>query len=194
MTFPSAKLIVCPSSISLLLVLGVLLASCSTPSGPPPPSAEDANQATNITSEAATPEADSEITLNGPGQILPITGTAEIKGETFDLEIATTPQQQQLGLMFRSALPANRGMLFPFSSPRRASFWMKNVPVPLDIVFLRNGTVVMVASQVPPCEADPCESYGPGNQLVDTVLELRSDRANELGLKPGDTVTISVQP
>lgn len=132
-----------------------------------------------------------DITLNGPGQILPLTGTADIKGQTFDLEIAATPQQQQIGLMFRSELPANRGMLFPFSAPRRANFWMKNVPVPLDMVFLRDETVVYIAAQVPPCVADPCPSYGPGDQIVDTVLELRSGRAAELGLVPGDTVTLS---
>lgn len=134
-----------------------------------------------------------EITLNGPGQILPITGSAVIKRETFELEVAATPQQQQLGLMFRSALPDNRGMLFPFSTPRRASFWMKNVPVPLDMVFLRNNRVVMVASEVPPCASDPCPSYGPGSEIVDTVLELRSGRAEELGLSPGDVVSISIE-
>ena len=186
MPIPSSNLYLPIRSISLLLALGVLLTSCSTPSGPPPP---DGDAAIEMPSDATTPE----ITLNGPGQILPVTGSAEINGETFELEIAQTPQRQQLGLMFRSELPANRGMLFPFSSPRRASFWMKNVPVPLDMVFLRNGTVVMVASQVPPCAADPCPSYGPGNQLVDTVLELRSDRAAELELKPGDTVTLFTQ-
>ncbi|MEM6451161.1 MAG: DUF192 domain-containing protein [Cyanobacteria bacterium P01_D01_bin.105] len=171
-------------SIAFLLAIGVLITSCSTPSGPPPP---EESQSTERPTEAINPD----ITLSGPGQILPVTGTASIKGESFDLEVAVTPQQQQIGLMFRSELPDNRGMLFPFSSPRRASFWMKNVPVPLDIVFLRNETVVMVASQVPPCEATPCPSYGPNNQLVDTVLELRSGRAAELNLQPGDIVTLS---
>lgn len=176
--------------IVLSIAIGVVLSSCSTPSGPPPPS-ENSSQATEaMPAELPSPE----ITLSGPGQLLPITGTAEIKGEIFDLEIASTPQQQQLGLMFRSELPNNRGMLFPFSGPRRASFWMKNVPVPLDMVFLRNGEVVMVASQVPPCESDPCPSYGPGNQLVDTVLELRSGRTAELELISGDRVTLSLQP
>ena len=93
--------------------------------------------------------------------------------------------------MFRSALPDNRGMLFPFSSPRRTSFWMKDVPVALDMVFIRSGEVIAIAPQVPPCPAEPCPSYGPDGQIVDMVLELRSGRAAEIGLQPGDTVTIS---
>jgi len=137
---------------------------------------------------------DSPITLNGPGQLLPITAIAEIKGERFDLEVAQTPDQQALGLMFRSALPDNRGMLFPFSSPRRTRFWMKDVPVPLDMVFLRNEKVVAIAPEAPPCPAEPCPTYGPDDQLVDQVLELRSGRAAELGLETGDMVTVTVLP
>ena len=191
--------------LTLTLSISILIASCSTPSGPPPPEASSPNpangqntemqstemQSTEIAAETEPEATTPEITLNGPGQILPTTGTAEIKGQRFDLEIAATPQQQQLGLMFRSELPDNRGMLFPFPSPRRANFWMKNVPVPLDMIFLRAGKVIFIAAQVPPCGADPCPSYGPGNQLVDTVLELRSGRAAELELAPGDTVTLS---
>jgi len=132
-----------------------------------------------------------EITLSGPGQILPVSAIATINGEQFDLEVALTPQQQALGLMFRSALPDNRGMLFPFAAPRRASFWMRDVPVPLDMVFIRNGEVIEVFAEVPPCPALPCPSYGPDNALVDQVLELRSGRAAEIGLQSGDIVTVA---
>ena len=127
--------------------------------------------------------------LTGPGQVLPITAQATIADETFDLEVAQTPRQQQLGLMYRQALPDNRGMLFPFSSPRPARFWMKNVPVGLDMVFLYQGQVQGIF-EAPPCESDPCPTYGPGNLLVDNVIELRIGRAAELGLQTGDRVEI----
>jgi hypothetical protein len=130
------------------------------------------------------------ITLNGPGQLLPVSATAEMAGEVFELEVTSTPQQQALGLMYRSELPANRGMLFSFASPRRARFWMKDVPVPLDMVFLRNGEVIAIAAEVPPCQAEPCATYGPDGEIVDQVIELRSGRAAEIGLAEGDTVTI----
>ena len=169
----------------LLATLGVMLVGCSIPDGPPPP-----DEPTTGAAPAAVPP---EITLNGPGQLLPVTATAEIQGKTFELEVAQTPAQQSLGLMFRSELPDNRGMLFPFSSPRRASFWMKDVPVPLDMVFLRKGVVVAIA-QAPPCRTEPCPTYGPDNQLVDQVLELRGGRAAEIGLKSGDTVVVTALP
>jgi uncharacterized protein len=186
------------------LILCAFLVSCSTPAGPPPP--DEANATTKVPTEVPTevPSArpstggatqgsatEPQITLNGPGQLLPITATAEIKGQTFQLEVAQTPQQQALGLMFRSALPANRGMLFPFERPRRTSFWMKDVPVGLDMVFLRSGRVVAIA-QAPPCASEPCPTYGPADQLVDQVLELRSGRAAELGLQVGDTVAVTM--
>ncbi|MBT9313563.1 DUF192 domain-containing protein [Leptothoe kymatousa] len=127
--------------------------------------------------------------LTGPGQVLPITAEATLAGETFDLEVATTREQQQLGLMHRQALPDNRGMLFPFSPPRPVGFWMKNVPVGLDMVFLYQGKVQGIA-EAPPCAADPCPTYSPGRVLVDNVIELRIGRAAELGLEPGDEVEI----
>lgn len=166
------------------LILLSVLVGCSMPDGPDPEDIESQTSETPEMTEAP------EITLNGPGQILPITATADIKGEQFDLEVAVGSQQQALGLMFRSALPDNRGMLFPFAAPRRASFWMRDVPVALDMVFMRDGEVVEVFSQVPPCPALPCPSYGPDGALVDQVLELRSGRAAELGLGAGDRITI----
>lgn len=177
----------------LLAALGVMLVSCSMPDGPPPPADNSAaaDSATEAAEPAATPV---DITLNGPGQLLPVTATAEAQGKTFGLEVAKTSAQQSLGLMFRSELPDDRGMLFPFSSPRRASFWMKDVPVPLDMVFLRRGVVVAIA-QAPPCRTEPCPTYGPdNNQLVDQVLELRGGRTAEIGLQSGDAVVITASP
>jgi len=131
----------------------------------------------------------------GPGQLLPITAEADLAGTTIQLEVAESRRQQALGLMYRTELADNRGMLFPFEFPRRASFWMKNVPISLDMIFLLDGQVQAIAENVPPCEADPCPTYGPGSLLVDQVIELRGGRAAEIGLQPGDTVNIRrIQP
>ncbi len=167
----------------LPLLLYTLMTSCSVADGPAEPAAADGVV-------APSPTSPSPITLNGPGQLLPVTATAEMKGETFELEVTETPQERSLGLMYRSALPDNRGMLFAFDPPRQTSFWMKDVPVPLDMVFLRNGVVIAIASSAPPCPALPCPTYGPSGELIDQVIELRGDRAAEIGLQPGDTVTI----
>ena len=131
---------------------------------------------------------------SGSKQILPVTATAEMNGKIFDLEVAKTPHQKSLGLMFRTSLPNNRGMLFPFEQPRRIRFWMKDVLIPLDMVFLRNGTVVAITGSAPPCITEPCPTYGPTWHAADQVIELRGGRVAEVGLEIGDTVNVQSMP
>ncbi len=123
------------------------------------------------------------------GQMLPITAAAEMAGKTIQLEVAQTPEQQAIGLMFRESLADDRGMLFPFAQERIASFWMKNVSISLDMIFLNGNQIVSIAADVPPCKAEPCPIYGPG-ALVNKVIELRGGRAKELGIKAGDKIMI----
>lgn len=123
------------------------------------------------------------------GQSLPITAQAMMAEQVIELEVARTGQQQQLGLMYRDPLPDNRGMLFPFARSQTVGFWMKNVPVPLDMVFLNEGKIVGIENSAPPCTRQPCPVYGP-KALVDNVIELRAGRATELGLGVGDPVVI----
>lgn len=128
-------------------------------------------------------------------QVLPLTARIVVADQTIDLEVASTPQQQEIGLMFRTELLPNRGMLFPFQPARAVGFWMKNTLIPLDMVFLRQGIIQKIEAQVPPCTADPCPSYGPlFNVDIDQVIELRSGRATELGLKEGDRLTVEFLP
>ncbi|MGF1537125.1 MAG: DUF192 domain-containing protein [Elainellaceae cyanobacterium] len=122
-------------------------------------------------------------------QVLPITATVDIRGTQIDLEVAETPLQRAIGLMFRPEIPNDRGMLFPFSPPRPVQFWMRNVLVPLDMVFLNQGQVVAIAADVPPCTELPCSTYGP-SAPVDQVIELRGGRAAELGLQAGDRLRV----
>ncbi|MEO0409954.1 MAG: DUF192 domain-containing protein, partial [Cyanobacteria bacterium P01_A01_bin.135] len=123
------------------------------------------------------------------GQLLPISATADINGTRIDLEVAETDMQRAIGLMFRPQIPDDRGMLFPFDSAGPVRFWMRNVLVPLDMVFLRGERVEAIAAEVPPCEAMPCPTYGP-DVNIDQVIELRGGRAAELGLQVGDRISI----
>ena len=124
-------------------------------------------------------------------QVLPITAQAQIGSAVIDLEVAQTPQQQALGLMFRTRLGENRGMLFPFPQPRVANFWMKNCKIALDMIFLRDGVVKAIEKNAPPCNIDICPSYS-SIVLVDQVIELRGGQAEALGIEIGDR--ISIQP
>ncbi|WP_242026890.1 DUF192 domain-containing protein [Phormidium tenue] len=168
--------------LSLMLSALVLGAGCGpTPSTTEPPATTDNAPSTPTATE--TPMADPR------GQQLAVTAVTTLGGEEIFLEVAATPQQQALGLMYRDALPSDRGMLFPMGRSRPVSFWMKNVPVALDMVFVHQGQIVGLI-EAPPCTADPCPTYGPGSQLVDQVIELRAGRAAELGLAVGDEVVI----
>lgn len=123
------------------------------------------------------------------GQMLPISAQANFSGQTVNLEVAQNPLEQAMGLMFRTELPDNQGMLFSIDPPRIVNFWMRNVFINLDMVFLRNGEVQAIFSNVPPCETEPCPTYGP-NTPVDGVIELSGGRAMELGLRVGDRIDI----
>ncbi|ARV58630.1 hypothetical protein BZZ01_08260 [Nostocales cyanobacterium HT-58-2] len=171
-------------SYLLLIVFGVLLAGCSLPTPAVPPTDTPTSQTQSPMYSQGTPP------TRNAGQELPISAVAIVPdGTKIELEVARTPQQQAMGLMYRPALPDNRGMLFQFPSPFQASFWMKNVPVALDMVFLRDGVVQYVAASVPACNSDPCPTYGPETP-INQVIELRSGRAAELGLAVGSRVKI----
>jgi hypothetical protein len=126
---------------------------------------------------------------NNPGQTLPLSAQITVANQIIQLEVASTMEQQAIGLMNRTELADDRGMVFSFEPPRRVAFWMKNTLIPLDMVFLLKGKVQAISSNVPPCKADPCPTYGP-NALVDQVIELRAGRSLELGLKQGDRITL----
>ncbi|UNU23610.1 hypothetical protein D0A37_06755 [Microcoleus vaginatus HSN003] len=121
------------------------------------------------------------------GQLLPISVNTIIADRAIGLEVAQTPQEQATGLMFRTELPDDRGMFFPIEPARNVRFWMKNVLIELDMVFLREGVVQAIIPNVPPCLSETCPNYGP-DVPVDGVIELRGGRAAQLGLKVGDRI------
>ena len=145
-------------------------------------------------SEAINIQAQAQRTSNfqvfQKGQVLPITAQAQISGQIINLEVAKTPKEQAMGLMYRTELADDRGMLFSFDPPRKVNFWMKNCKISLDMIFLRSGIVKAIALDVPPCLADPCPMYG-SSAPVDQVIEVRGGRITELGLKVGDRIIVT---
>jgi uncharacterized membrane protein (UPF0127 family) len=111
--------------------------------------------------------------------------TATGQEHRFTVEVAATEAQQQRGLMFRTELAPDAGMIFPMKPPRFASFWMKNTIIPLDIIFIRaDGTIARIAAQTTPFSLFPVDSGEP----VAAVLELAGGRAAALGVREGDRV------
>lgn len=108
-------------------------------------------------------------------------------GHSFPLaiEIATTPEQQHYGLMFRRSLPRDSGMLFTQESDRPISMWMKNTYIPLDMLFVRHdGTIAKIVTHAEPFNLTPISSDVP----VSGVIEINAGEADRLGLKTGDKV------
>lgn len=102
---------------------------------------------------------------------------------SFNVELALTPAQQAKGLMFRTEMPDDEGMLFVFEGEANRSFWMKNTLIPLDMIFVRrNGIIHHIHSNAIPQDLTAVKSNGP----VYAVLEINGGLSKKLGLKPGD--------
>lgn len=123
-------------------------------------------------------------------QKLPISATLISNNQTIELEVAQQPHELEKGLRFRRALPVNRGMLFVSEKPQQVNVWMKNMNFPIDIVFIRNGSVANIIQNVPACTKIPCPIYSSQTE-VDKVMELPAFTTNKLNLKPGSTININ---
>ena len=114
-----------------------------------------------------------------------LTITSGGREHRFTVEVASTSEQQAMGLMFRNKLDPDRGMIFPLDPPRVASFWMRNTLIPLDMIFVRaDGSIANIEANTVPYSEEPVRSEGP----VGAVLEIAGGRSAELGIKPGDKV------
>ncbi len=170
-------------SVKLCTVsLSLCLMGCSSP--------DTAKPLTAPVSPATISPQTKPIPVQELGQYLPITAIATISGREIQLEVVNTPSQQEKGLMFRPPLADDRGMLFPFTPARPVSFWMKNTPSPLDIIFLLDGEVKAIARNATICKTDPCPIYPANGVVADNVLEVRAGLTQEIGLQEGDRISV----
>lgn len=117
--------------------------------------------------------------------VIPLTISQNGKVHHFKVELAETPAQQAKGLMFRTEMGPDEGMIFPENPPRLATFWMKNTVIPLDIIFIGTDHRIMnVSANATPYSLDPRIS----DAAASGVLELNGGRLAELGFTPGAKV------
>lgn len=119
------------------------------------------------------------------GSTEPLTFETSSGPHAFAVEVASTPEQREVGLMYRRSMAPDHGMLFDFGASEPVTMWMKNTYVSLDMVFVRaDGTVQRVEAGAEPLSTRTIESGGP----VKFVVELVAGAAARIGLKPGDRV------
>ncbi|HUZ72547.1 MAG TPA: DUF192 domain-containing protein [Stellaceae bacterium] len=103
----------------------------------------------------------------------------------FNIELATTPAEQEQGLMYRDALAPDAGMLFIFSETQPAVFWMKNTLIPLDMLFIAaDGRIADIHERAIPMSEANIVSKMP----VKAVLEVNGGTVDRLKIKIGDVV------
>ena len=109
----------------------------------------------------------------------------------FNVEIADSPAKRELGLQYRRDLASDHGMIFLFPAQSEQTFWMKNTPIPLDMIFIsRELKIVGIVEQTTPFSLDP-RSVGAPSQYV---LEINGGLAKRNGIRRGDSVSFEGIP
>lgn len=146
------------------LVAAFMLIACAPPAEP--------------TSPAAPVEA--PVAALEPLAVVTAAGPVPLRVEVVDTEAA-----RQRGLMYRTVLARDEGMLFDFHTPRPLGFWMKNTLIPLDMIFIdADGRILNIAAQTTPLSLEMRPSAGPAR----AVLEIGGGLAAEFGIEPGDRI------
>lgn len=111
--------------------------------------------------------------------------TRDGKPHDFSVEMALTPEQQTVGLMFRPTVPADGGMLFDWGAARDSQMWMRNTVAPLDMVFINaDGSIRRIVENTVPQSLAIIDSRGP----VRATLELAAGTTERLDIRVGDKV------
>lgn len=120
---------------------------------------------------------------NGPQAALPVVNlNAGI--QVIHAEVASTESERERGLMFRSELPGNDGMLFVFEAPERQCFWMHNTPLPLSIAFIADdGAIVNIDDMAAETDTSHCSL-----EPVRYALEMAQGWFTAKGIKAGDKI------
>jgi len=113
-----------------------------------------------------------------------------IKDKKIFLNIADTEEKKIKGLMYIDSISDNQGMVFIFKTPDYRTFWMKNMKIPLDIVFISNNKIATIYKEVPVCGKDPCQLYS-SRHKIDSVIEFKNGFCDKNNIKIGDKIKFS---
>lgn len=121
---------------------------------------------------------------------------AEIGKNKIKLEVAQTREQIERGLMFRQSMPEDHGMVFLFHPPRNVRFWMFHCNMSLDMLFIKDGKIVKISHDVPPCRSQKpgdCPLYPSEGEIeASEVLETNAGYCERHGVKENDSVNFDL--
>jgi hypothetical protein len=137
------------------------------------------------------------ITTEAAGEANAKMPTAKIGDNVIKLEVAASEQEIEHGLMNRTSMPEDQGMVFLFRPSRKVNFWMYHTLIPLDMLFIIDGKIKKIFHHVPPCRSEiqaDCPLYPGGDGLdVSEVIEVNGGYAKRHHLKEGQAVELSLQ-
>jgi uncharacterized membrane protein (UPF0127 family) len=130
--------------------------------------------------------------VNSAQEALAVLPTVKLGDQEVKLEVAASKEEIENGLMFRTSMPETQGMVFLFHPHRQVAFWMYHTLIPLDMLFIRNGKIVAICKQVPPCKSEvptDCPTYPVTGMLdVSEVVEVNGGFCDRHGVKEGDAI------
>jgi len=108
--------------------------------------------------------------------------TLHIRHQPLEAQLATTPKQRQIGLMHRTQMPQNEGMLFIYQDDAERCFWMRDTPLPLSAAFIdKDGIIVKLVAMQPLTDKSHCSE-----QPVRFVLEMQQGWFKQRGITIGE--------
>lgn len=116
---------------------------------------------------------------------------ARIKDSIVSLEIADSIEEKSKGLMDRTSLDKNKGMVFIFRPPQRVTFWMKDTLISLDMIFINKGQIVNIVKNAKPNQID---ILYPSEAEVTEVVEVNAGFTDEHKINIGDKITFENIP
>ncbi len=128
-----------------------------------------------------------------PSSSFPIATALLDNGEESTLltvEVAETPEQQQIGLSGRESLPDDHGMIFVFFEERQIGFYMKDTLIPLSIAYFDAEGTILEIMDMEPCEKDPCPLYTPQEPYIG-ALEVNQGSFEDWDISEGDRIQLT---
>jgi uncharacterized membrane protein (UPF0127 family) len=165
-------------SIAFLLAAGLVFGACSEPSTTSQPSPSQSPTVEALPSDAPTFD---------PARILIDTDKGSV---IVDAEVAASQEQWAYGLMNRTSLPEDAGMVFLFFQLVNAEFYMKDTLIPLSIAFFDDDGKILDIQDMDPCDEEPCERFSPG-EPYSGALEVNQGAFGRWGVKVGDRITVT---